>query len=233
MPRFAFSSNAFKKTDIFEAARQIADAGFAALEVMADVPHAYPANFQEADRDRLKQLLAELKLEVSNVNAFTLFACGDTYHPTWIEADEAQRKIRIEHTIGAVELAAELSARTVSIQPGGPTIGTGLSFEQAAKLFAEGLEKVLHTARRLGVTIAIEPEPGLLIQDVAEYVRFKREFFADEPHIAMNCDLGHLYCVGDDPEQVVRQQREQIAHIHLEDIAANRVHQHLPLGKGR
>lgn len=232
MPRFAFSSNAFKKTDLFDAARQIAAAGYRGMEVMADVPHAYPPTFSQADRGQLTQLLSELQLEVSNVNAFTLFAKGDTYHPTWIEADAAARKLRIEHTIAAVELAADLSARSVSIQPGGPTIGTGLTFEQAADRFAAGLNAVLPIARKLGVTVAIEPEPGLMIQDVGEFARFKREHFAGEPHIAMNCDLGHLYCVGDDPLTVIKEHGEHIAHVHLEDIGKNHVHQHLPLGKG-
>jgi sugar phosphate isomerase/epimerase len=63
-------------------------------------------------------------------------------------------------------------------------------------------------------------------------VRFKERFYAQEPLVAMNCDLGHLYCVGDDPMTVVQRFRQHIAHIHLEDIGANHVHQHLPLGKG-
>ena len=48
----------------------------------------------------------------------------------------------------------------------------------------------------------------------------------------MNCDIGHLFCVGDDPVEVIRGMPEQIAHVHLEDIGENRVHQHLTPGKG-
>ena len=36
----------------------------------------------------LKAQITRLGLTVSNVNAFTLFAEGDTYHPTWIDDDE-------------------------------------------------------------------------------------------------------------------------------------------------
>ena len=232
MPRFAFSSNAFKKTDLSEAARQIAGAGYGGIEIMADVPHAYPPTFSPADRYRLKELLAQLHLEVSNVNAFTLFARGDTYHPTWIEPGAADRQVRIDHTIDALKLAADFSAKTLSIQPGGPMIGTGLTFEQAGQRFADALDVVLPAARDLGVVIAIEPEPGLLIQNVEEFERFKQQYYAAEPHIAMNCDLGHLYCVGDDPVSVIERYSHHIAHVHLEDIGANHVHQHLPLGQG-
>src|SRR5947207_6939979 len=127
MIELAFSTNAFKKNTISEAIDSIADIGYGAVEVMADVPHAYPAKFDAASRASLKRQLSDLRLIVSNVNAFTHFAeGGDTYHPTWIEDDESLREARIRHTIGSVELAAEIGAKTVSLQPGGPLIGTTL-----------------------------------------------------------------------------------------------------------
>jgi sugar phosphate isomerase/epimerase len=48
----------------------------------------------------------------------------------------------------------------------------------------------------------------------------------------MNCDIGHLFCVGDDPAEVIRAMPDHIVHVHLEDIGKNRVHQHLTPGKG-
>jgi sugar phosphate isomerase/epimerase len=65
-----------------------------------------------------------------------------------------------------------------------------------------------------------------------EYLDFKKAFFKNEDLVKMNCDVGHLFCVGDDPADVVRQLALHVVHVHLEDIAANRVHQHLTPGKG-
>jgi sugar phosphate isomerase/epimerase len=48
----------------------------------------------------------------------------------------------------------------------------------------------------------------------------------------MNCDCGHLFCVGEDPAEVIRRYAEHVSHIHIEDIGENRVHQHLTPGKG-
>ena len=48
----------------------------------------------------------------------------------------------------------------------------------------------------------------------------------------MNCDVGHLFCVGEDPATIISQLGEHVAHVHLEDIGANHVHQHLTPGKG-
>jgi len=169
---------------------------------------------------------------VSNVNAFTLFACGDTYRPTWIEDSAAERQRRVEHTLNSIRVAADFGARTVSLQPGGPMIGTGLTRAEAGRRFAEGLEQCVDLARERGVILAVEPEPGLFIQTAAEYLEFKREYFRDEPAVQMNCDCGHLFCCGEDPAQVIREHAEHISHIHIEDIGKNRVHQHLTPGKG-
>ncbi len=228
----AFSTNAFKKQSLAQAIDAIADIGYRGVEIMADVPHAYPAAMGSEDRLALLRQLEARQLRVSNVNAFTLFACGDTYHPTWIEDDGNRRDARIAHTMGCIELAAEVGSTTISLQPGGPLLGTHLTRDQAGERFAEGLRRVLPLAERKGVVCAIEPEPGLFIETSDEYLAFKNEFFADNPHIRMNCDIGHLYCVGEAPAESIRRCASEVAHVHLEDIGANRVHQHLTPGKG-
>ncbi|HWP40965.1 MAG TPA: sugar phosphate isomerase/epimerase [Tepidisphaeraceae bacterium] len=232
MIRLAFSTNAFKKQSLPEAIDAIAAIGYRGVEIMADVPHAHPAGFDAAARRALKQQLAARGLQVSNINAFTHFADGDTYHPTWIEDDPALRERRIRHTLGAIELAAELQAGSVSIQPGGPLIGTGLSRQQAEERFAEALDRIEDHAQKHDIAIAIEPEPGLLLESASEYLAFKNRYFRSEPAVRMNCDIGHLFCVGEDPAEVIRAIPDEIAHVHLEDIGANRVHQHLPPGRG-
>jgi sugar phosphate isomerase/epimerase len=228
----AFSTNAFKKNTFEEALRSIAGIGYTAVELMADLHHAHPPLMTQERTAEIKALLAELKLTVSNINAFTLFACGDTYRPTWIEDSQAERTRRVEHTLGAIRVAADVGAKTISLQPGGPMIGTALTRDEAARRFAAGLEQCIPLAREKNVTLAIEPEPGLFIQTAAEYLEFKNAFFRNEPAIQMNCDCGHLFCCGEDPAQVIRDHPEHIAHIHIEDIGANRVHQHLTPGKG-
>ena len=232
MQRLSFSTNAFKKNTLREAIDAIAAIGYRGVEIMADVPHAYPPAFDQSQRDAVKRQLARLNFTVSNINAFTLFARGDTYHPTWIEDDDALREIRVNHTIDCIKLAAEFGSKTISLQPGGPLIGTTISRAQAGERFAQGLRRVLDAARKLHVILAVEPEPGLFIESSQEYLAFKREFFSDEPLIRVNCDIGHLFCVGEDPASVIRALPSEIAHVHLEDIGKDRVHQHLAPGNG-
>lgn len=228
----AFSTNAFKQNTLTQSIEAIAAIGYSGVELMADLHHAYPPTFPPAERARIRQLLADRKLRVTNINAFTHFVCGDTYHPTWIETDPALVQRRIEHTKNSIQLARDFDCRTVSIQPGGPMIGSNESYDRAAERFASALSQVVETARTAGVIVAVEPEPGLLIQTADEFLKFKTTFFKNEDYIQMNCDIGHLFCVGDDPAKVIRQLPEHVAHVHLEDIGANRVHQHLTPGKG-
>lgn len=232
MIRLAFSTNAFKKSTLGEAIDSIAHIGYRGVELMADMHHAYPPAMDAARRAEVRQKIERDGLVVSNINAFTLFACGDTYHPTWIEDDAAKRQTRIDHTMACIELAAQLGARTLSLQPGGPLIGTTLTREQAGERYAEGLSSVVGAAKKHEVILGIEPEPGLFIESAAEYLDFKRTYFPNEDYVRMNCDTGHLFCVGEDPADVIRRMPEQIVHVHLEDIGKNRVHQHLTPGKG-
>jgi sugar phosphate isomerase/epimerase len=232
MQALGFSTNAFKKYTLEQAIDSIARIGYGAVELMADLHHAYPTTFDaRRRRDTLKRL-HDRGLFVSNINAFTHFVDGDTYHPTWFEADPDRTQLRVDHTIRCIELAAEFGAATVSIQPGGPLITSELLMANAYDLFAENLAKCVETAQRCDVVIAIEPEPGLIIERASEYWRFKQRYFRDEPYVGMNCDIGHLFCVGENPASVIRTLHGEIAHLHIEDIGANRVHQHLTPGRG-
>ena len=228
----SFSSNAFKQDTLSRAIDVLGEIGYAGVELMADLHHAYPLTFDKVRRQETRKQLDGRGMFVSNVNAFTHFIDGDTYNPTWIERDPRELQKRIDHTNRSLELAAEFACRTVSIQPGGPLIGRNMSRDEAGNRFAESLAKCIDTARKTGVFIAIEPEPGLFIQTAAEFSEFKRKFFAGESMVKMNCDIGHLFCVGEDPARVIRDLHADIVHVHLEDIGANRVHQHLTPGRG-
>src|SRR4051812_14326174 len=147
MIQLAFSTNAFKKNTFEEALRAIAGIGYTAVELMADLHHAYPPLMTPARTAEIKALLAELKLTVSNVNAFTLFACGDTYNPTWIDDSPAERQRRVDHTLAAIKMAADFDCQTISLQPGGPMIGRPTTRAEAADRFAAGLKQCVPLAK--------------------------------------------------------------------------------------
>jgi len=226
--KFAFSSNAFLRCGLLEAIRIISATGYAGIEIMADVPHAYPLHLTDADIREIRSALKEAQLEISNINAFMHHADGDTYHPSWIEKDPALRAKRVDYTLRCIDLADKLGARYISTEPGGPLEGIGP--EEGLRMFREGLAAVEGPAREKGIRILIEPEPGLLIENSDQFLRVFREL--DPAVFGLNFDVGHFFCVGEDPAELVRSMKEVAHHFHLEDIAATRRHHHLMLGEG-
>jgi sugar phosphate isomerase/epimerase len=151
------------------------------------------------------------------------------WHPSWIEPDRHYRQIRIDHTKRALTLAKELGAANITTEPGGP-VEPGASWSSALKLFVEMIKPVAEHAEKEGVLLLVEPEPGLLIETVDQFLEFMGHI--DSPAVGMNYDIGHAYCVGDDAAATIPRVAKYIRHFHLEDIAATRVHQHLVPGDG-
>jgi len=226
--KFAFSTNAFRNFPFSRAVRAISDAGYSGIEIMCDTPHAFPAHLSDTDIHSIKESLKKHNLEISNLNAFMMCAVKDFHHPSWIEKDREFRQIRIRHTMECIDLAARLGAKTISTEPGGPL--DGMERRAAIQIFAEGLEEVLHHAREKGIGLLIEPEPDLLIQTSEEYLDFLDKF--NHPNLGLNFDIGHFFCVGEDPAETIIKLKEHTRHYHLEDIPQNREHRHIMPGKG-
>jgi sugar phosphate isomerase/epimerase len=227
--KLAFSTNAFKQVSLEQSLREIAACGYAGVEIMADVPHAYPPHMDPRRRQAVKDLCRELRLSISNINAFTLFALGDTWRPSWIELDPALRARRLEHTLACVRLAKDLGATRMSLEPGGP-LPAGLSRRDALEMYRQGLRAVLPLAEQCQVDLLVEPEPHLLIERPEEFEELLEGLA--HPRLALNFDIGHFYCVGVDPAAAVRRLARHIRHVHLEDIAPSREHKHLVPGRG-
>jgi len=223
-----YSTNAFVKFSVFEAVEKIGRLGFGGVEIMCDRPHLYPPDYDEKNLTRLKTLIDDQGLKVTNLNSFTLFAVGDTYLPSWIEPREERREIRIQHTLQCLKVADFFGCKNISVPPGGP-VGE-ISREKAMTLFHRGLERVAPLAQELDIKILVEPEPDLLMENTREF----KEFIVDvkSPAIGVNFDIGHFFCAGEDPSGAFEELFEWIGHVHLEDIAANRAHNHLVLGHG-
>ncbi len=226
--KLAFSSNAFVRYTLLDTIRLLAEAGYRGIEIMADAPHAYPPDLGPGDEKEILSALDHYRMEISNISSFMLRAIGDMYHPSWIEADPVIRSKRIEHTINSIELAYRFGAQTVSTGPGGPL--DGMDREQALGLFLDGLRQVESIARKRKVKVIIEPEPDLMIESGAQFKEFCKEL--DPEVFGLNFDIGHFYCVGEDPAALIVELKDHIYHFHLEDIAATRVHNHLLLGEG-
>jgi sugar phosphate isomerase/epimerase len=231
--QLAFSSNAYLRYPIQETIERIAAIGYRGIELLADVPHAWPAGLLAEQKQAIRRALDDNGLEISNINAFMMNAVADPrqpyWHPSWIDPDPHYRAIRREHTKRSLKLAHDLAAPHITTEPGGPLF-PGQTWVSAANLFYEELMPCIELAERLEVPLLIEPEPGLLIERFAQYLLFVERI--DSPMVGLNFDVGHAFCVGEDPQNWIATMSKQTRHYHLEDIAATRVHQHLVPGQG-
>jgi sugar phosphate isomerase/epimerase len=231
--KLAFSTNAYLRYPFEEAASRISEIGYQGLEIMADVPHAWPAHLLQKDKDAIRRTLDEHELNISNVNAFMMNAVGDSrqpyWHPSWIEPDPHYRRVRVDHTLRSLELASQLGAPSITTEPGGP-LENGQSWSSALEQFVEELKPAIELAEHLDIWLLIEPEPGLLIENADQFLEFMSHI--DSPRVGLNFDIGHFYCVGEDPAQTIRRLSSMIRHFHIEDIASSRVHRHLIPGDG-
>jgi sugar phosphate isomerase/epimerase len=231
--QLAFSSNAYLRFTIEETIARVSALGYTGIELLADVPHAWPAGLLEVQKQSIRDSLAKHKLTISNINAFMMNAIADPRQPYWfpsyIEPDPHYRAIRREHTKRSLHLAHELGAPHITIEPGGP-LAPGQSWQTGADVFYDELMPCVEVAENIGVPILIEPEPGLLIERFQQYLDFAGRI--DSPMVGLNFDIGHAYCVGEDPQDWVAKMASHTRHYHLEDIAATRVHQHLVPGRG-
>src|SRR5262245_4995959 len=213
--KLAFSTNAYLKYSFSEAVRRLAAIGYPGVEIMADVPHAWPACLLEEQKQAIRQALAMHGLAISNINAFMMNAISDQrqkyWHPSWIEPDPNYRQVRIDHTKRALTLAKELGAPCITTEPGGP-VEKGVSWSAALRLFVEMLKPVAEHAEQEGVLLLIEPEPELLVEKADQFLELMQHI--DSPAVGLNFDIGHFYCVGDEPAPTVHRLARYIKHFH-------------------
>jgi sugar phosphate isomerase/epimerase len=223
-----YSSNAFKKHTIYQAVEKVAGLGFHGIEIMCKPPHVHSSYFGEQEWPRLKARIEERNLRVINLNCPTLFAAGDGYGPDSADPPAQAHGGLIGHTLQCLRLASYLGCRNISIPTGTPP--ESLARKDFVSLFHRRLEQVIPLAEELKVDVLLEPEPGLR-GDLYQYFGcFLEE--VRSPAVGVNFDIGHFYCLGQDPSASFERMFRWIGHVHLDDIAPSRVHNHLIPGRG-
>src|SRR5215212_8784479 len=231
--KLAFSTNAYTRHPLADALKGIHAAGFEGVEILADVPHAYPGSFSAEQTDSVRAVLEETGLAVSNINCNCTFgywrdAPPEPYfEPSLISPNPRYRQDRANLILRTLQFAKDVGSRNISITSG-RCLG-GMPPDRAAAQFAESIRPILDRADRLGVDVGIECEPGLFLEYVAEL----REWIdrLGHPRFGANLDIGHSVVIGEDIGEVVRTLSGKIWNLHVEDLPG-RKHYHLIPGEG-
>jgi sugar phosphate isomerase/epimerase len=231
--KLAFSTNAYTRSTLVQALRGIARAGFSGVEILADIPHAYPDAIDDALIDQVTRTLDETKLQVSNVNANCSFGYWDDappepyFEPSLISPNPKHREDRARLILKTLDFAKKIGAQNISITSG-RCLG-GMPPDRAAEQFAESINPILDRAEQLNVRIGVECEPGLFIEYVAELRQWIDRL--GSACLGANLDIGHSQVIGESIPDAVTLLSDRIWNLHVEDIPG-RKHYHMIPGEG-
>src|SRR6476659_4380489 len=102
--KLAFSTNAFTRFSLRDAIAAIKEAGYQGVEILADVPHAYPGKIDAELTGDVRKALDSTGLAVSNVNCNCSFGYWKDappepyFEPSLISPNPGHRARSEEHT---------------------------------------------------------------------------------------------------------------------------------------
>ncbi|HET8988991.1 MAG TPA: sugar phosphate isomerase/epimerase family protein, partial [Humibacillus sp.] len=107
----------------------------------------------------------------------------------------------------------------------------GVGRDECWSRVEQAVESLLPTAEALGVDLALEPEPGMFVERIADVDELRRRLGSPD-RLRLTIDVGHLRCTEDaDPAACVLGAGDLVANVQIDDMRRG-VHEHLPLGEG-
>lgn len=227
--RYGYVTNGLADHRLEDALALLADCGYDGVGLTLDHHHLDPFAPDLAARvKRVARSADALGLAVVvETGARFLLDARRKHEPTLLSEERGRR---IDFLCLAVSVAADLGAPVVSAWSG--VAGPGLDEGEAWDRLTAGCDKVLVEAQARGVTLAIEPEPGMLVERLDDWDRLAAALGHPDA-LGLTLDLGHCRCVEDDPvdECVRRAGAGPLVHVHIEDMRRG-VHEHLDFGDG-
>ena len=226
--RFAYNTNGTASHRLDDALVLMAEAGYAGVALTLDHNQFDPfAPDWEEGAGRLRRRLDALGLgSVIETGARFLLDPRQKHEPTLVTADPDRRAIRVAFLQRAIDVGAILGSEAVSFWAGVPK--TGVSYDEARGWLCEGLAAVVAYGRSRQVTVALEPEPGMLVETVDDWAALA----PDLPGLTLALDVGHCLVTGErDPAVAVREFAGRIGTVSIEDMRRGE-HVHLAFGEG-
>jgi L-ribulose-5-phosphate 3-epimerase len=227
--RYGYNTNGLAHHRLDDALRLLADLGYEGCAVTLDHAHLDPfAKDLARDVERTARLAQALGLSlVVETGARFLLDPSRKHSPTLLSDDADGRRRRLEFLERAVSIARDLGAGVVSLWSGVPPPAAP---EVCRKRLVEGVAAVTRYAETCGIVLGFEPEPGMLVESVADFLDLRAA--VDSPALALTLDLGHcLLTESEPPENVVHRVASVLVNVHAEDMRRP-VHEHLAFGSG-
>lgn len=225
--QLGYITNGLQNHRLDEALRLLAEHGYEAVGLTLDVLHLDPFRCSAAEVAATARLCEELGLQVVvETGARFLLDPRRKHEPTLMSRDPDGRQQRLGFYARAAALGRDLGAQVLSFWAG---IDRSPGAASEAWL-DEGVARCAELVRGAGLEPALEPEPGMAVETLADYLRLRQRLGDAAPSLSL--DLGHLYATREgDPVDCVRRAGPHLRQVHLEDMRWG-VHEHLPPGEG-
>jgi sugar phosphate isomerase/epimerase len=206
------------------------DAGYDAVALTLGFPHLdpwAPAADVAAVRDRLARAHGGRGMRVV-VETGTRYLLDPRrkHAPALVDEDAGPRLAYLRR---AVEVAAALGAPTVQLFSG--VLAPGVPADVGRDRLRARLPGLVAHAADHGVRLALEPEPGMLVETVADALVLHADL-GEPPALGLTVDIGH--CLVVEPGGVagaLAAAGPHLHHVQIDDMPATH-HEHLPFGQG-
>lgn len=226
--RFGYGTNGFANHRLADAITVIADLGYEGVALTLDHDHLDPFSPGLArEVARTADLLRDRSLGVViETGARYLLDPWRKHAPTFLHDERA---VRVDFLRRAVAIGADLGAEAVSCWAG--VRPSDVDDATAWCRLVAGVADVVAAADERGVPIGFEPEPGMLVENLAGWKRL-RAALGEPSAFGLTLDIGHCRCL--EPVGVpecVADVAKYLVNVQIDDMVRG-VHEHLEFGTG-
>lgn len=225
-----YNTNGFAFHRLDDAIKIIADLGYRCVAITVDnhVLNPYDGDIDRQAEATRAQLAGFGLASVIETGSRFLLDPARKHHPTLLDRRSSGRERRLNFLRRCVDIAAQLDSLCVSFWSGAAPPGT--PEDAMFDVLADGCRSLAEYAGAKGVTLAFEPEPGMLVDTVGKYERLAAAVERD--NFRLTVDVGHLRCTETEPPAaLIRRVADRLANVHLDDMRHG-VHEHLLFGEG-
>jgi L-ribulose-5-phosphate 3-epimerase len=223
-----YGTNGFANHRLPDALAVIADLGYSGVALTLDHNHLDPFGPDLRQRTtEVGRLLAQHDLAVViETGARYVLDPFRKHEPTLLHNDGAEWRISLLER--AIEIATDLGAEAVSFWSG--TLPVDVPADLGWQRLVSGCAQLVRYAAHRGVRLGLEPEPGMLVDNLAGYLKLQAEVGSET--LGLTLDIGHLVCNEPQPPAAcIAAAAPYLVNVQIDDMRRG-VHEHLEFGAG-